>query len=803
MGDIFKLIAKLTCAISAMALLLVSTGASAAPPEVVTVPWRGNLDLPHEIFDGKQVYLKGIARDVTTASTATWTFGDGSPPIAITVNPNPDGVDYDLGVLHTYPNSAPGTPFTAVLEVCNGSECASDTYRLVVRAKTIDVEINVAIDEGLWYLHRQQIRDTSTDDGRFPWSNSYSRDAMVTASAVQAFQINNHFQTNSDATDPYADTVRRGLNYMFSRLVTVQIGAQLAGNPDTNGNGLGVTVGNTATPPYGVGAYPIYQTGQIMDAVVTSKTPNEPVPSTSLLAALTSPSGAPAYTYFDAVQDMVDVYAWGQVDTAWPRGGWRYNFNSSSDNSAAQWAAIGILAARDLFGATVPKFVYSENLIWLDYSRHASNIGYGYTSRGSGSATTPSGLVQLVMNGIPRTDIVRWKTAEDYLATVWNSWYANTNDYYRLFALAKAMRLALPSPIIIMGSGAATIDWFKDNTRGVARTIMNDQDWNGRFTGSYRVSNTYRHAWGIIILTGTLQLEPVAVAKANPNPGADGVPVNFDGSASFHQDPAKNIVAWEWDFDNDNVYDASGETVSHTFNCASLPCTYPVTLKVTDDSTPAPLVDTDSIVVEITNPPHPPTSDPNGPYMMCVEEEATFDGSGSFDIDEPLGDSITAYDWEFDFVAPFDFADGSGVAPSYAFTAPGLKNIGLRVTDDSSTVFGGPDLTDDGFTTAMVTTCDCVGPISVRSKDGKNQLVWSPVAGAASYDVYRSTTGPWSGFSLVADDHVTTYATYLDSGLTNGVTYWYRVTPIDGSGEMMCGSDDVSGTPTARTVRRR
>ena len=337
----------------------------------------------------------------------------------------------------------------------------------------------------------------------------------------------------------------------------------------------------------------------------------------------------------------------------------------------------------------------------------------------------------------------------------------------------------------------------------MARTILNDQQSTGFFSAGYWVSQTYNHAWGIIILTGTLQLEPVAVAAANPNPGADGVPVNFDGSASFHQDPAKNIVLYEWDFDNDNIYDATGVTAAHTFDCASLPCTYPVTLKVTDNSTPAPLVDTDSIVVEITNPPHPPTSDPNGPYMMCVDEAATFDGSGSFDIDEPLGDSITAYDWEFAFIAPFDFADASGPTPTYAFTAPGLKDIGLRVTDDSSSLFiGSPDLTNDGFTTAMVTTCECIGPISVRSKDGKNQLVWSPVAGAASYDVYRSTTGPWSGFSLVADDHVTTYATYLDSGLTNGVTYWYRVTPIDGSGEMMCGSDDVSGTPTARTRSR-
>ena len=171
MSDTSRIISKALGAIAAVALTLSSMAAQAAPPEVVTVPWRGNLDLPHEIYDGRTVYLKGIARGVTSSSTATWNFGDGSPPIALTVNPLADGVDYDLGVPHTYPSLPPGTPFTAVLEVCNGSDCASDTYRLVVRAKTIDVEINVAIDEALWYLHKRQIRNpASSDDGRFPWT---------------------------------------------------------------------------------------------------------------------------------------------------------------------------------------------------------------------------------------------------------------------------------------------------------------------------------------------------------------------------------------------------------------------------------------------------------------------------------------------------------------------------------------------------------------------------------------------------------------------------------------------------------
>ena len=809
-------------------VIFCSTSALAAPPDVVTVPWRGGLDLPHDIYNGKTIHLKGVAHGIAAGATASWDPGDGSGAIA--VGPA-TGSDYDLSILHTYPASAPGTPFTATLEVCNGADCASDTYRLVTRVRTLDVEINIAIDEGLWYLHTQQVRNPGVwDDGRFVYSSGYSRDGETTASAVQAFQINNHFQTNPTGDDPYADTVRRGLDFMFSRIVSWPIAPQTMGNPDTNGNGIGASSGNNAVPlPTGLSSRPIYETGQMMDAIVTSKTPNEAVP-TGGLAGLPSPSGAPAYTYFDAVQDMVDMYAWGQYDSGAgvpgsPAGGWRYSWNSHPDNSACQWAAIGILAARDLFGATVPAFLISENLnSWMRYSQNpsfpAAATGYGYTGRGEGRALSPSGLVQLVMDGVPKTDAARWVGVEDRLASLWNSWYRDTSDYYALFALAKAMRLALPSPVVIMGTGANAVDWFKADCAnpaacnsstdkwGVARTLIRDQFVDGRFNGW--VGNRYASAWAVIILTGTLRLEPVAVAQANPNPGAAGVPVNFDGTSSFHQDPARTIINYEWDFDNDNITDATGATASNAFTCASLPCSFPVTLTVTDDGTPTPLVDRDTIVVDITNPPHPPTSDPNGPYLMCVNEPFTLDGSGSFDINEgtslggsPPFDTITAWDWELDFVQPLDFADAAGQTVGHAYASAGLRDIGLRVTDNSNASFGGgPDLTNDAFTTAVVTNCDCIGQITVRSKSTKNQLVWTPVAGAASYDIRRSTSGPHSGYSLIASGHVTSYATYLDSGLTDGVTYWYRVTPKDVSGAELCGSDDGSGTPQAGRRRR-
>jgi fibronectin type 3 domain-containing protein len=79
------------------------------------------------------------------------------------------------------------------------------------------------------------------------------------------------------------------------------------------------------------------------------------------------------------------------------------------------------------------------------------------------------------------------------------------------------------------------------------------------------------------------------------------------------------------------------------------------------------------------------------------------------------------------------------------------------------------------------------------------QLVWTDT-GAASYNVYRGTTmgGP---YSLIANT-TSTYSTYLDTDVVNGVTYYYVVRPAALNGDELCQSNEASATPTAR-VRRR
>jgi len=178
-----------------------------------------------------------------------------------------------------------------------------------------------------------------------------------------------------------------------------------------------------------------------------------------------------------------------------------------------------------------------------------------------------------------------------------------------------------------------------------------------------------------------------------------------------------------WDWDNDGVYDESTttpEVVTHSFSCPSIPCTYPVTLRVTDDNVPARTA-TYVMNIQITNPPHPPVARANGPYMvsLCPDDTLTLNGSDSYDPDEGEheagcdtcpDDTITAWDCDLNG-APWDYTDETGKVIAFDhdyttyFGTAGKYDIGLRVTDNTALSYPGsgkPNLTDEDFTAVEV-----------------------------------------------------------------------------------------------------
>ncbi|MCP3951882.1 MAG: hypothetical protein GY697_06645, partial [Desulfobacterales bacterium] len=263
-------------------------------PNVICVPWRaGDPTVPHETYNGRSIRLKAIVRDAG-ALEYRWAFGDSTfYPV--------DGTSYAavtnnniIEAGHTYPVSADGTPYTATLYVRDSAGLiGSDTYHVVVRPDNLETRTNIAIDEGLWYNHRTQDRDGS-DAGK--WSSYSSYYSSSTGSAIQSFEINGHLQDGDNQENPYVETVKRGLDYMFTKIYSIATSVasyKTHGEPDTNGNGFGISVNS---------GRPIYEGGMVMDAIASS--------NSRLAFATTGPANVTGRYYYHLLTDMVDMYAY-------------------------------------------------------------------------------------------------------------------------------------------------------------------------------------------------------------------------------------------------------------------------------------------------------------------------------------------------------------------------------------------------------------------------------------------------------------------------------------------------------------
>jgi hypothetical protein len=157
-----------------------------------------------------------------------------------------------------------------------------------------EAQKRAAIDSGLAYLASQQMAD-----GRWVYSGGVE-DAASTGSALLAFlEEKPNWGANAVA---YQAVVTKGLNYLFSQATAVNIGLQTYGNPDTNGNGIGVKF-----VPGGVNGRDTYVTGLVLPAIAkaAAETP----------ATLVTVGAQAGRTYAQVVQDTIDYFAYGQNDS--------------------------------------------------------------------------------------------------------------------------------------------------------------------------------------------------------------------------------------------------------------------------------------------------------------------------------------------------------------------------------------------------------------------------------------------------------------------------------------------------------
>ena len=119
---------------------------------MICVPWHAGE--PHPTWSGKTVTLKGTCKGFTGTVKYTWDFGDGTSASGTVTNP------YAIGATHAYTGTV-GTPIRAILTVEDtDGHRSSDQYDLMILGQTPQVERDVAIDEGLWWMHTGMTRNT-------------------------------------------------------------------------------------------------------------------------------------------------------------------------------------------------------------------------------------------------------------------------------------------------------------------------------------------------------------------------------------------------------------------------------------------------------------------------------------------------------------------------------------------------------------------------------------------------------------------------------------------------------------------
>jgi hypothetical protein len=724
-------------AVAVIAALASGAGA-AGSPEAICVPWQpSNPSIAHNTYSGAATTLKGIARG--PATDYQWNFGDGPPVTPWTAITDP----YNLGVAHTYAGVV-GQLFFAELHVrdASGNLGQSCTYPVQIYESSdlgipehLDVRINMAVDEGLWWLQTHMLRATYAagspgyEQPYGYWDPSYYP-LGATCTAVDAFQQHGSKPNTDYDRDPYVETVQRALNYLLYNTYAFAIGPQPAGNPDVEPNGIGLVANQSASP---TDTRQTYLGGICMIALASSDVPNRP-------AAV---GGANVYgrTYSKIVQDMVDFFAWGQVDSGSGRGGWRYYANyAQSDMSTTQWPPLGMLAAEQNMGSTVPQFVRDEVIYFLDaMQNNALNNDNGAFAYGGyphqilyNITKAAAGIIAHEFRGTPLTDPKVQKTI-GYIYRHWNDTGNSWDDTrlhgnsYGMYGVMKAFRFPQPDITNVTeydyNIGQQTgnrFDWYYTPTgqaqEGLASYIVRTQQADGSWddvVGENPVYDAFATGWRLLtLLPGVTIPTPEAVIcdceKQEYNLNQD---ISLDGSCSFHPDRTRRIVRYEWDLDDDGVFDdAVGveATIPGGFDQVGL---YPVKLRVLDDN-PAnlggPQSDTYVCQVNVHEPPHCPHAfahpTPEGRYIGFIDVPLPLDASRSWDPDN----EIVKYEWDLDNDGLFgqddhdcfgEASDAVGISPQWTWHAPYSGVIGLKVTDAAGEF---PSCSDIGYSSVEI-----------------------------------------------------------------------------------------------------
>jgi PKD repeat protein len=152
--------------------------------------------------------------------------------------------------------------------------------------------------------------------------------------------------------------------------------------------------------------------------------------------------------------------------------------------------------------------------------------------------------------------------------------------------------------------------------------------------------------------------------------------VDFDATASSDSDGT--IVKYEWDWEDDGVFDEDTATTATAQHNYTVPGSYTARVRGTDDqgTTGSATVGIEVDVPENFNPVASVFANPDDGNAPLI---TTLDGSNSADVDG----TIVNYEWDFETDGTFD-ASGAADTIMHTYTTPGIYTATLRVTDDDA-----------------------------------------------------------------------------------------------------------------------
>jgi hypothetical protein len=227
-----------------------------------------------------------------------------------------------------------------------------------------------------------------------------------------------------------------------------------------------------------------------------------------------------------------------------------------------------------------------------------------------------------------------------------------------------------------------------DTYLGCTRNVANGK--NASYSLSLPFDTTY--AWYAIandslqenqsdIWFFTTKQRPPENQKPVANPGGPyttklNQSVLFDGSQS--SDPDGTIIFYRWNF-GDGSSQILDMKPQHTYTD---PGAYTVTLTVVDNDGRSSMANTTATIQGAIYQNNPPVAVFSAPSTTLVNQEVTFDASGSSDTDG----TIVGYRWDFDSDGTFDIDWLNTSVITFTFGTPVSSYVTLEVRDDADAV---------------------------------------------------------------------------------------------------------------------